>query len=226
MKMETKEPQYQRCFEHVKEFGPVDLGVMHSHSWDIDPKHLLFSLSRYKFVAKMLAGRKNVLEVGCADAFPSRLVRQTVQKLTVTDFDPIWIAEAERRIRKPWDYAAKVHNMLEGPLSNEFDGVYALDVLEHIPSEQEARFLHNICASLTEDGVLILGTPSLQSQIYASEASKGGHVNCKDGESLKASLLPFFRSAFVFSMNDEVIHTGFFPMANYLFVLCSHRKPL
>jgi 2-polyprenyl-3-methyl-5-hydroxy-6-metoxy-1,4-benzoquinol methylase len=225
MKSETREPQYQPCFEHVKQFGRVDLGVMHSHSWDIDPKHLLFSLSRYKFVAKMLAGRKNVLEVGCADAFASRLVRQTVQKLTVSDFDPVWIAEAERRNSKSWDYTTIVHDMLEAPLSNGFDGVYALDVVEHIAPEAEARFLRNLCASLVDEGVLILGTPSRQSQAFASEASRAGHVNCKDGDSLKASLQPFFKSVFVFSMNDEVIHTGFFPMAHYLLALCSHRKP-
>jgi hypothetical protein len=123
MKSETREPQYQPCFDHVNKFGRVDLGVMHSHSWDIDPKHLLFSLSRYKFVAKMLAGRKDVLEVGCADAFASRLVRQTVDKLTVSDFDPVWIAEAERRNHKAWNYSAMVHDMLESPLSNAFDGI-------------------------------------------------------------------------------------------------------
>ncbi len=224
MKSDTREPQYQPCFDHIKRFGRADLGVMHSHSWDIDPKHLLFSLSRYKFVAKMLTGRKNVLEVGCADAFASRLVRQTVQKLTVSDFDPVWIAEAERRNNKSWDYTSKVHDMLEAPLSNGFDGIYALDVLEHIAPEDEVRFLRNVCASLAEDGVVILGTPSLQSQVFASEASRAGHVNCKDGDSLKASLQPFFGSVFVLSMNDEVIHTGFFPMAHYLFALCSNRK--
>lgn len=224
MKSETREPQYQPCFDHVQRFGRVDLGVMHSHSWDIDPKHLLFSLSRYKFVAKMLAGRKNVLEVGCADAFASRLVRQTVQKLTVSDFDPVWIAEAERRNSTAWDFTAIVHDMLLAPLSNGFDGIYALDVLEHIALEDEARFLSNICASLAEDGVLILGTPSLHSQVFASKASRAGHVNCKDGDSLKKSLQPFFRAVFLFCMNDEVIHTGFFPMAHYLFALCSNRK--
>jgi 2-polyprenyl-3-methyl-5-hydroxy-6-metoxy-1,4-benzoquinol methylase len=222
--MNPKEPQYQRCFDHVQEFGRVELGVMHSHSWDTDPKHLLFTFSRYKFVAKLLAGRKSVLEIGCADAFASRLVRQTVQKLTVSDFDPAWIAEARRQSRSPWDFASVVHNFLESPLLNHFDGVYALDVLEHIPPAEEVEFLRHICASLDEDGVLILGTPSLQSQVHASPASKEGHVNVKDGEALKASLLAFFRTVFVFSMNDEIVHTGYYPMAHYLLAVGCHKR--
>ena len=31
-----------------------------------------------------------------------------------------------------------------------------------------------------------------------------------------------FRNVFIFSMNDEVVHTGFYPMAHYLFALCCH----
>jgi hypothetical protein len=30
---------------------------------------------------------------------------------------------------------------------------------------------------------------------------------------------------FLFSMNDEVVHTGFYPMAHYLFAVCADRKP-
>jgi 2-polyprenyl-3-methyl-5-hydroxy-6-metoxy-1,4-benzoquinol methylase len=224
MTTRTREPQYETCFDHVKRSGRADLGVMHSHSWDHDPKHLLFSLSRYKFVAKMLSGLGSVLEVGCADAFASRLVRQTVKHLTVSDFDPIWIDAAKQGNREPWSYVAKVHDMLEGPLADGYDGVYALDVLEHIPPSKETRFLRNICQSMADHGVLIIGTPSLESQEFASESSKQGHVNCKDGEELRRCMLKHFRAVFMFSMNDEVVHTGFFPMANYLFALCTQRK--
>lgn len=33
-----------------------------------------------------------------------------------------------------------------------------------------------------------------------------------------------FRDVFLFSMNDEVVHTGFTPMAHYLFAIGSGRK--
>lgn len=109
-------------------------------------------------------------------------------------------------------------------MKGAFDGVYALDVLEHIPQEDEGRFVSNVARSMTEHGVLIIGTPSIQSQAYASPQSKQGHVNCKDHTALKELMSRFFDNVFIFSMNDEVVHTGFYPMAQYLIALCCSKK--
>jgi hypothetical protein len=62
--------------------------------------------------------------------------------------------------------------------------------------------------------------PSLESQTYASPQSKEGHVNCQSGDELKKNLQGYFENVFIFSMNDEVIHTGYYPMAHYLLALC------
>jgi len=72
--------------------------------------------------------------------------------------------------------------------------------------------------------VCIIGTPSLESQAYASKASKEGHVNCKSAPDLKELMQRHFHNVFLFSMNDEVVHTGFHPLAHYLFALCSGVK--
>ena len=117
-----------------------------------------------------------------------------------------------------------MHNILEGPFSDRFDGAYALDVIEHIPVEEEDHFMRNMADSLDEHGVLILGSPSLQSQRYASEYSRAGHVNCKDGPEFKALMQQYFHNVFMFSMNDEVVHTGYHKMAHYLFAVCCERK--
>ena len=37
--------------------------------WRNDPKHLSFTLARYKFCAKLLDGKNTALEVGCGDGF-------------------------------------------------------------------------------------------------------------------------------------------------------------
>ena len=66
--------------------------------------------------------------------------------------------------------------------------------------------------------------PSLESQAYASPQSKAGHVNCKSGEALKKTMECHFHTVFVFSMNDEVVHTGFHKLAHYLFALCVGKR--
>lgn len=224
MNARTKEPQYQPCLETAQKSGLTTLGLMSNQVWHDDPKRLLFVLSRYKFVAKMFSGLNHVLEVGCADAFGTRVVRQEVKALTATDFDPVFVEDVNRRMDSAWPFECVVHDMLNGPMQRRFDGAYAVDVVEHIAEADENRFVGNIAASLQPHGVCIIGTPSLESQAYASPGSKAGHVNCKTGPGLKELMSRHFQNVFIFGMNDEVLHTGFHKMAHYLFALCCVKK--
>lgn len=220
----TKEPQYGLLFDVKAKHGISRLGLMVNESWNEDPRRTLFTLARYKFVAKMLSGRTKVLEVGCADAFGTRLVQQEVRHVTAVDFDPVFIADIRERANPHWPLECFVHDMLQGPVPGVFDAAYCLDVLEHISPADEDRFLTNMMLSLDPTGVLIVGIPSLESQVHASPQSKAGHINCKTGSDLKTTLERYFENVFLFSMNDEVVHTGFSRMAHYLIVLCCTRK--
>ena len=220
----TREPQYNRCLEIKEKQGLTSLGLMTNQVWEDDPRRLTFLLARYKFVSKMLSGKKFVGELGCGDAFGSRIVMQTTAKVVAYDFDPLFVEDIRRRRSERWPVEAHFHDILEAPLPNTHDGIYSLDVIEHIPRTEEHLYLDNLRASLTEDGVLIIGSPSLESQTYASPPSKEGHVNCKSGEELKELLKNYFENVFLFSMNDEVVHTGFTPMAHYLLAVCCQKK--
>ncbi|MBO4223586.1 bifunctional 2-polyprenyl-6-hydroxyphenol methylase/3-demethylubiquinol 3-O-methyltransferase UbiG [Bradyrhizobium neotropicale] len=222
--LKTKETQYQVCVDAANERGYETLGLRGSESWYQDPKHLVFRLSRYKFVAKMLAGRKHVLEVGCGDAFGSRIVQAEVGKLTAIDFDPVFVEDVKQRMVPRWQFDVRVHDMLEGPVSGQFDAVYSLDVLEHIDQSKELQFLKNAFASLDLNGAAVIGLPSLESQPYASVQSKLGHVNCKSAPELRQLMEGFFHNVFIFSMNDEVVHTGFHKMANYVFAIGAGKR--
>lgn len=223
-KPSTREPQYNILFDVVKKHGVSKLGLMVNESWNQDPKRTLFTLARYKFVAKMLSGSGNVLEVGCADAFGTRLVQQTVKTLTAVDFDPVFIEDVESRKDPAWPLKCFQHDLLQGPVTGKFNAIYSLDVLEHIDPRNEDKFITNMLESLDSRGIMIFGMPSLESQTHASPQSKAGHVNCKSGDELKLSLQQYFDNVFIFSMNDETIHTGFYPMAHYLLALCCGVK--
>lgn len=216
----TKESQFEYLLELQAESGLEGFGVMSSQTWREDPRRLVFSLSRYKFVSKMLQGKSSALEVGCADGFGTRIVRQVVPNVTAVDFDPVFIEDAKNRKSDVWPIEFMVHDALDGPVAGEFDAAYSLDVIEHIPVEKEDQFVGNIVRSIKPDGVAIIGSPSLQSQAYASPQSKAGHINCKSGDELTALLSKYFANVFLFSMNDEVVHTGFHPMAHYFLAVC------
>jgi len=221
---QTREPQYQAHVGLRDEQGLSRLGLRVNAAWHADPKRLGIVLSRYKFVAKMLSGKARVLEVGCGDAWASRVVRQEVESLVGIDFDPVFVEDARAGMDPKWEFEVRVHDMMDRAVDGPFDAAYALDVIEHIPPADEDRFIANITASLVAPGVAIFGLPSLESQPYASRVSREGHVNCKSAPDLKRLMQRHFHDVFIFSMNDEVVHTGFHALAHYLFALCVGKR--
>jgi 2-polyprenyl-3-methyl-5-hydroxy-6-metoxy-1,4-benzoquinol methylase len=221
------QPQYDIQFDDVNRRGGVELGPMMGIAWRWDPKRLVFVLARYKFVAKMLAGKGRVAEVGCGDGFGAVMVRQSVASVHGFDIDPRFVDWAKRQaVREKYDVSYSVANALDGIPGGPYDAAYSLDVIEHIPADVEERYVRSIASALTRSGVCIIGTPNITSEAYASPGSKIGHINLKSADTLRALLENFFDNVFIFSMNDEMLHTGFSPMAHYVMALCAGVKPL
>lgn len=217
------ESQYKHAAATMGKVGLRKMGVHASWAFYDDPRRLTFTFARYKFAAKMLTGAKHVLEIGCADGFPSTIVRQAVGRMTCVDFDPQFIASARETSVSRWPIDFRLHDILQSPVEGSFDGLLSLDVLEHIKPELEHKFLKNALSSLVPDGVAVIGMPSLNSQQYASALSKAGHVNCKHQEDLRMLLSGYFKQVFMFSMNDEIVHTGYPAMAHYHIALCCNK---
>lgn len=183
------------------------MGLMTSYRWQTDPKTVLFVLARYKFVAKMLEGYDRVLEVGCGDGFGSRLVAQTVGRLVCIDIDRRMIDSATAWDNIEYEWTDNI---------TDADAIYALDVIEHIPRAQSEEWLEELALNAP---LVIIGTPSLESQPYASKFSKENHINCMSAPTLKSVMKKHFKHVLMFSMNDETLHTGFHKMAHYLFAI-------
>ena len=210
-----------RRLDLKEETGPTRLGLTTNRIWHEDPRRLVFLLARYKFAAKMLKDRRFVGEVGCGDAFGARIVLQEVGALAVYDADPVLIEDVRLRRSERWPIDAYVHNIVMDPLPNKHDAIYSFDAIERVRREDEHAYISNLRDSLEDNGVLIIGTSSAQSQVHSAPQGHAGPVNCRSGMELKALLESYFDRTFMFSMNDEIVHPGFHPLADYLFAICT-----
>lgn len=102
-----------------------------------------------------------------------------------------------------------------------YDGAVCLDVIEHVErGVHSAVFVSRLAGALSKDGIAVIGTPSALAAEYASPQSQVGHINLYTPDRFRDELRKHFRHVFLFSMNDEVVHTGFDKLAHYLLALC------
>jgi len=202
----------------------ITLGRAASNAYIADPKMISFMAARYKFVAKMLQGKETALEAGCGDGFGAPIVAQSVKKLYCTDIDEATLKDNATRLSFLHNVSFEYFDFRERKFSTQVRAAYCVDVIEHIFPQEEKTFLQNVAASILPFGVAIIGTPNQSADQYASVNSRKGHVNLKDHESLRALLSRYFHRVFLFSMNDEIVHTGFHQMAHYLWGVCVGPK--
>jgi 2-polyprenyl-3-methyl-5-hydroxy-6-metoxy-1,4-benzoquinol methylase len=186
-----------------------------------DPKRLAFVLSRYTFAGQMTEDCASILELGCSEGIGAALLHKFEKKYLGLDLDSVAIEAAKKNFWAPcvnFELANFLH-----PFEGKYGGVVSLDVLEHIsPGNNEKLYFETITDHLTDHGVCVIGTPNITSSQYASTESMAGHVNMFSAQRLKDVMSIFFNTVFIFSMNDEIVHTGYYPMAHYLFsVGCS-----
>ncbi|MDC0453477.1 SAM-dependent methyltransferase, partial [Alphaproteobacteria bacterium] len=54
---------------------------------------------------------------------------------------------------------------------------------------------------------------------FANPIAAQTHINLKTTNDLLKLSNDYFKNSFIFSMNDEVVHTGYHGMSHYIFVL-------
>lgn len=206
----------------------VPLGAPSSYSLTTDPKHIAFVLSRYKFVAKMLEGKKRVMEVGSGDGIGLPIVAKAVGHVSCVDWDERHIRSIQRRLLKYYPNVSLHHHDLNASgIDLKVDAIYSIDVLEHVDPAKETTFMDRLVSCLPNNGVMITGTPNISASSYASPCSAIQHINLKSQKSLRELMEQYFENVFLFGMNDEVLHTGYAPMSHYIWsVACGlvHRR--
>lgn len=208
----------------------IDLGPYYSHMFLKDIKHVVFTLTRYKFASNLLKYRQkvSVLELGCQEAFGGLVFEQNtnLEKYVGIDFDHDAMEWNRKNFSDKYVFIEDNFLNCQDIEGQTFDMVLSLDVIEHISREYEDAFCKLAYDHVQEDGMVVIGTPTVYMSPYASEGSKAGHINLYDQERLYNLMNKYFKNVLVFNMNDEIVNTGFAPMTCYMIVICSGKKGL
>lgn len=215
---------YRQGTESQFQCSEVSLGPWTSYSLKTDPIHTAFVLSRYKFCAKMLAGKNLVVEIGCGDGFGIPLVAQAVTHLHCVDWDRRNLEGCQKRLSHLKSVSYELINLNETSLSLQADAAYLVDVIEHLDPKMEAKFMANICTLLKPSSILIMGTPNITANAYAAPQSLSQHTNLKSMKTLRHLMGTYFKHVLMFGMNDEIVHTGYPDMCHYLWALGIEKK--
>jgi 2-polyprenyl-3-methyl-5-hydroxy-6-metoxy-1,4-benzoquinol methylase len=217
MNTEIKSKEWQKWEEAKSLIGDMTftLGPYTTYQLMNTPRRLLFALSRYKFCAKIIGAGQDILEIGCNEGLSTYILAEHARFYYGIDIDEKAIERAQTTIKKSgWKFA--IHDIMQSPTDWRYSGAVSMDVIEHIYPENSGKFLANIAASLTRNGMCIIGTPNIEHDKYASPMSKIGHVNLYSHDRLKQQMSQYFERVIMHSSNDEMVHTGFEPTANYI----------
>lgn len=219
------DPQkYQELVDDLyQHYSGVTLPPEYAFFMERDLLRLLIRLARYKFVARMLKKTDRVLEIGSGSGVGSIFLGQHCAHVTGLEVKTTEVDEA-RALNRRENVDFIVGDLFDLPAAQRFDTVVALDVIEHMPVEQGHRFVAAMSRLLEPTGMLVIGSPSLYSYPHQSALSQASHVKCYDQVELMQLVETYCHRALPFSMNDEVVHTGYHKMAWYYFVLAFMPK--
>jgi len=179
---------------------------------------MLIRLARYKFVARQLKRTDRVLEVGCGSGLGAIFLGQHCHSVDGIDVNEQEIKEAEAVNRRE-NVRFSVADYFTFKASHKYDVIVLLDVIEHMDEALGEKLIDKTADDLKENGWLVVGTPSCYSYEYQSQFSKAAHVKLYDQAELVGLIEKHYGRCLAFSMNDEMVHTGFSKLAWYYFVL-------
>ncbi len=194
-------------------------GKMGDHKWMIEnPLMTTIKFSRFKFASKLISQNDTLLDIGCGQGLSSIFFSDYCKFVYGVDL----LSDFLNHDRKNIKFIKKsIFNIHKKNFNRKINIITLIDFIEHFKKSDGALILSK-CSKLLEKkgGTLIIGTPSVYSSKYRSKRSKKQHIHEYDGMELKNLCSQYFSRTFLFSMNDELVHTGFYKLAWFNFVIC------
>lgn len=194
-------------------------GKMGDQKWMLEnPLMTTIKFARFKFVAKLLSKKDILLDIGCGQGVGSIFFSDYCKYVYGVDLLSNFIDHNKKNINF---FKKNIFEIKQNNFKQKIDFITLIDFIEHFNKSQGSLILKK-CANLLKKkgGTLIVGTPSVYSSKYRSKRSKMQHIHEYDGMELKDLCSKYFDRTFLFSMNDELVHTGYYKLAWFNFVVC------
>lgn len=126
---------------------------------------------------------KKIMDVGAGYGFLEELLSKKSIKINGNDISPDAISNLKKRFKGKF----KVESIYKMDYRNEFDAVFALEVLEHIPPSKILIFFKKIKKMLRPKGYFILSIP-MNEGLEEMKDNPSGHVRTYTEEIIRTEL--------------------------------------
>tara|TARA_B100000161_G_C33419079_1_gene354694 strand:+ start:71 stop:691 length:621 start_codon:yes stop_codon:yes gene_type:complete len=202
----------------VEQRYPFDLNEM----FFANPLMATIKLARFKFVAKMLNKKDRVLDLGCGNGFSSYFYSHFCKSVHGVDIQEAVINNWECFEHENISFS--LGNILNDEIyEKDIEAITCVDVIEHFSLSDGEKIIENAAKCLSKQkngGQFIIGTPSKFSNPFRAEHNKEHHLHEYEPDELQNICERYFPRTLQFSMNDEIIHTGFNKLAWFFYIIC------
>ena len=152
-KFSIQNSQYSFPYHYIPYFDSVgSLSIARRLSWGLD--YVCYQLHLNELVLNLKP--ESVLEVGCGDGYFLGALPPTIETRIGVDLSERAIAFA-KAFHPELDF--RVQNA--SSMAETFDVVVAIEVLEHIPNDGIASFLHSLSERTKRGGKVIITVPTI-----------------------------------------------------------------
>ena len=222
-----KQEDYARLLAELYETykDGVTLSPEYASFIETDLLRFLIRLARYKFITRMIKPSDRVLEVGSGSGLGCIYLSQYCKHVTGIDVKTTEINEA-KALNKRSNIEFLAQDFFDYAPDEKFDVIVSLDVIEHMPVDLGHKLIAHKSKLVKDNGLVIVGTPSIYSYPHQGALSQASHENCYDLPDLLQLIDSYVQRTISFSMNDELVHTGHHKMAWYYFVIGFGNKEI
>ena len=201
----------------VEQGYPFDLNEL----FYANPLMATVKLARFKFVAKMLSKEDRLLDLGCGNGFSSYYYSHFCKNVHGVDIQEQAINNWKIFANKNISFS--LGDILDnGIYDRDVEAITCVDVIEHFSLIDGEKIIKNAskCLKNKKGGQFIIGTPSKYSNPYRANHNKAHHLYEYKPDELQNICTKYFSRTLQFSMNDEVVHTGFNKLAWFFYIIC------